>query len=126
VEVCTVSFTNLEQAPPQGARSDNSLQLAWISVGFIPVFLLASVVVVGLLYQWFGYKPENADAPLWLDLVIAAIAMVIFIAPCVTSVLYGRRAMRVGKVGGVFPLLVGALAGLSLTVLTVVSTLGPF
>jgi hypothetical protein len=114
---------------PSGHRSSlpaHSLVRAWVSVALVPVFLLASVLLVSLLYEWFGYKPENADAPLWVDVVIAVVAIVVFLLPCVTAVLYGGQANRAGDRWGLIPLGIGVLAGLSLTVLTVVSTLGPF
>jgi hypothetical protein len=104
----------------------NSMVRAWVSVALIPAFLLASVLLVSVLYAWFGYKPENADAPLWVDLVTALVAIVVFLLPCVTAVLYGRQANRAGDRRGLIPLGIGALVGLSLTALTVVSTLGPF
>jgi hypothetical protein len=40
--------------------------------------------------------------------------------------LYGWRANVVGDRTGLIPMAIGAMAGLSITVLTIVSTLGPF
>jgi uncharacterized membrane protein (DUF485 family) len=99
---------------------------AWVSVALIPVFLLTSVVLTSLLFDWLGYKPGDMNAPLWVEFVTAAVAIAVFLVPCVTAVLYGERANQVGDRRGLVPLGIGALAGLSLTVLTVVSTLGPF
>jgi hypothetical protein len=126
VEVRIMTSTKQHEALELGDRSGKAVARAWASVVLIPVFLLVSVVVTLLLYEWFGYKPENADAPLWVELVTAAVAIVIFLVPCVTAVLYGRQASRVGDRRGLIPLAIAGLAGLSLTVLTVVSTLGPF
>ncbi len=108
------------------SRSGQAMTRAWTSVVLIPAFVLVSVVVTSLLYEWFGYKPESGDAPLWVDLVTAVVALAISLVPCVAAVLYGQRALRIGDHRGWIPLGIGALAGLSLTTLTVVSTLGPF
>jgi hypothetical protein len=120
--------TTKQLRPTVQPRSESArlLARAWVSVVLIPAFLLASVLVVSWMYEWFGYKPENADAPLWIDLVIAVVAIVVFLVPCVAAVLYGWQASRVGNRTGLIPLGIGALVGLGLTVLTVVSTLGPF
>ncbi len=121
-----MSFTAQDRSLQHSPRADNSALLAWISVVLIPAFLFVSVVLTLLLYEWFGYKPENADAPLWVDLVTALVAIVVFLVPCVTAAFYGMRANLAGQRQGLIPAGIGALAGLSLTVLTVVSTLGPF
>lgn len=121
-----MSSTKQDDPLRTSSRSSNSLARAWTSVALIPVFLLVSVVLTLLLYELFGYQPENADAPLWVDLVTAVAAIAVFLVPCVAAALYGRRANGAGDRRGLIPLAVGALAGLSLTVLTVVSTLGPF
>ena len=109
-----------------GSRSGDPVARAWISVALIPVFLLVSVVLTLFLYELFGYQPENADAPLWVDVVTSVAALAVLLVPCVTAVRYGRQASRDGDRRGLLPLGIGALAGLSLTALTVVSTLGPF
>lgn len=121
-----MSFTPQDRPIQDRPRSDNSVGWAWISVVLIPAFLFVSVVVTLLLYAWFGYKPENADAPWWVELVTSLAAIVVFLGPCVTAAFYGMRANRAGHRQGLIPAGIGALAGLALTVLTVVSTLGPF
>lgn len=121
-----MASTQREQPTQVSPRSGGPVARAWISVALIPVFLLVSVVVTLVLYALFGYKPENVDAPLWVDLVTALVAIAIFLVPCVAAVFYGRRAHLAGDRGGLIPLGVAALVGLSLTALTVVSALGPF
>lgn len=115
-----------EASTHDSSPTGSSITRAWVSVVLIPVFLVASVLVTVLLYGLFGYKPENADAPLWVDVVIGAAALVVFLGPCVAAVLYGMRASRRGDRRGLIPLVLGALAGLGLTALTVASTFGPF
>ena len=59
----------------------------------------------------FGYKPENADAPLGVELVTTIAAIAVFLVPCVTAVLYGSQAHRVGDRKGLLPMGIGAIAG---------------
>lgn len=108
------------------SRAGDSIVRAWLGVALIPVFLLGSVIISLILYDLLGYKPENADAPLWVDLVVGVVAVAVFLIPCAAAILYGRQANRHGDRRGLIPLAIGALAGLSITVLTVVSTFGPF
>lgn len=121
-------MSSVKQSQPvqDGARSGDTLTRAWVSVALMPVFLLGSVILTLFLYELFGYKPENADAPLWVDSVIGLLAIAMCLVPCAAAVWYGRRSNVVGDRRGLIPMAVGAIAGLSVTVLTVVSTLGPF
>ncbi len=121
-----MSSEKQSQSVQDRSQSGDSLARAWVSVALIPVFLFASVILTLLLYDWFGYKPENADAPLWVDLVTGVVAIAVFLVPCVAAALYGRQANRDGRRRGLIPLGIGVLAGLAVTILTVVSTLGPF
>lgn len=109
-----------------GSRSGEPMVRAWTSVAVLPVFLLAAVLLTLFLYEAFGYKPENDDAPWWVDGVTSVAAIAVFLVPCVTAVRYGRQASRDGERKGLIPTAIGVLAGLAFTVLTVVSTLGPF
>lgn len=97
---------------------DAALGRAWTAVVLIPVFAFASFALGYGLYDLLGYKPENNDAPIWVDVVVALVLMVVFLAPCVGAVVFGRRAGRPGLV----PTVLGALAGVGLTGLTVVTT----
>jgi MFS family permease len=97
---------------------DAALGRAWTAVVLIPVFAVASFVLGYVLYDLLGYKPENNDAPLWVDVVVALVLLVVLLVPCVGAVVFGRRAGRPGRV----PAVLGALAGLGLTTLTVVTT----
>ena len=75
-----------------------------------------------LLYDLFGYAPENNNAPLWVDLVVAVVAVAVVLVPCIAAMTYGRRAASGGDRRGRLPLSVGAVAGCALTVLTIVTT----
>jgi hypothetical protein len=87
----------------QGARSAISVARAWISVVLIPVFLFVSVVMTLFLYEWSGYKPENDDAPLWVELVTTIAAIAVFLVPCVTACSTAVRRTGLGIVRVFFP-----------------------
>ncbi len=120
-----MSSTRQDESLHGSSRSSSPIARAWISVALIPAFLLVSVVLTLYLYEWFGYEPENADAPPWVEIVTTAVAIIVFLVPCVAAVLYGRQASRGGDRRGLIPVGLGVLAGLSLSVLSVVSSLGP-
>jgi hypothetical protein len=88
---------------------------AWKAVLLIPVAFVAALVVGQVLYTLLGYQPEDDDAPLWADLVASVPTLLVFLAPCAAAVSFGRQEKRL------VPLVIGALAGLGMTVLTVVT-----
>ena len=94
---------------------------AWIAVALIPVFFIFAFAVGQVLYSLMGYLPENAGIPLWVDLVATIPTMAVFLVPCAAAVLYGRRVNSLGDRRGLVPLSIGALAGLGLTILSVVT-----
>ena len=104
--------------PPTGGW----LGRAWIAVALIPLSFLISFALSYVLYDLFGYKPENNNAPLWVDLVAAVVAVAVFLVPCIAAIAFGRRAARCGDRRGLVPLGLGTVAGLALTVLTIVTT----
>ena len=83
-------------------------------------FILAFAVGQGL-YTLMGYLPENAGIPLWVDLVATIPTVAVFLVPCSAAVLYGRRVNSLGDRRGLVPLCIGALAGLGLLILSVVT-----
>ncbi len=105
---------------PRSARG--SLTLAWVSVALIPVFFFLAFAASEGLYSLLGYEPGFGDAPLWVDILCGAVALVLVVAPCVAAVLYGRQAHRAGERWAMLPLIIGAAAGLFFLVLTVVTT----
>lgn len=94
---------------------------AWIAVVLIPVFFFLALVVGQVLYSLMGYLPEDAGIPLWVDLVATIPTIAVFLVPCTAAVLYGRRANSLGARGGLIPLSIGALAGLGLLILSIVT-----
>ena len=95
---------------------------AWVCIASVPVLVFAAFALGYLLYDAFGYKPENDDAPAWVDLLVAAPVLAVALAPSVGAVLFGRRCHRAGDRRGLVPLAIGAAVGLAITGLTVVTT----
>lgn len=112
----------LERPTKTGHHTDGWLGRAWIAVALIPVFFLISFALSYLLYDLFGYKPEDNNAPLLVDLVVAVVGVAVFLVPCIAAMTYGRRAARDGDRRGLLPLSVGAVAACGLTALTLVTT----
>jgi hypothetical protein len=56
-----------------------------------------------------------------VDLAVAVVVLAVCLAPCAGAAVYGRRSHRGGDRRGLVPLGIGALAGVGLTVLTVVT-----
>jgi hypothetical protein len=117
-----MSTNQLERPTQTPNAAPRWLGRAWIAVALIPVFFLVSFALSYVLYDVFGYAPENNDAPLWVDLVVAIIGVAIFLVPCIAAMIYGRRAARGGDRRGLVALGLGAVAGAALIVLTVVTT----
>lgn len=118
--------TSQVQRPPSPAPSDSGpwLGRAWTAVALVPVFFFIGFAVGEGLYALLGYKPEDADAPLWVNLVALAPVVVVVLIPCVAAVFFGRRTTKSGDRRGMVPLVLGAVAGVGLLVLTIVSEVG--
>lgn len=109
------------ERPIQTSPAGVGLSRAWIAVALIPVFFILAFAVGQGLYTVMGYLPENAGIPLWVDLVATIPTVAVFLVPCVAAVLYGRRVNSLGDRRGRVPLCIGALVGLGLLVLSVVT-----
>ena len=90
----------------------NSLTYAWLSVVLIPGFFILAFVVGEGLYALLGYEPGIGESPIWADLVAGIPAIIVFLVPCVSAVVFGQRAVREGRRSGLVPLTLGALVGL--------------
>jgi len=113
------------ERPTQTSAAGVWLGRAWIAVALIPVFFILAFAVGQVLYSLMGYLPENAGIPLWVDLVATSPTMAVFLVPCAAAVLYGKRANSFGDRRGLVPLCTGALAGLgllSLSIVTIISS----
>ncbi len=71
-----------------------------------------------------GYKPDYADAQVWVNLVGLTPVIVGALIPCAAAVFFGRRAHESGDHRGRFPLVIGVIAGVAMVVLTIVSEVG--
>jgi len=91
---------------------------SWVAVALIPVFFFVAFALGYVLYDVFGYKPENDDAPLWVDLICTLAVLAVSLAPCVAAVALGRRATGNGDRRGLVPLGIGVLVGLGFTILS--------
>ena len=100
------------------------LTRAWTAVALVPVFFFVAFAVGEGLYALTDYKPENADAPVWIVIVVDLAILAVALVPCVAAVLFGRRAMSTRDRRGALPLVVGAVAGAAVVILTVVSEVG--
>jgi hypothetical protein len=104
---------------PAGTSSQANLAArAWTGVALIPVFFFVGFAVGEMLYAILGYKPENDDAPLWVELVTSLAVLAVTLVPCIGAVVYGRRANQAGRPSARAPMVIGALAGAALVVLT--------
>ena len=93
----------------------------WIGVALIPVFFLLAFAFGYVVYDLMGYQPENDDAPFWVDLIGTILILAVALVPCVGAVYSGRRAHDVGDRRGLVPLGLGALAGLGLTAISIIT-----
>ncbi len=112
--------------PPAGTPRDAGRWLvrAWAAVFLVPVFFFIGFALGEGMYALMGYEPANADAPLWVDLVVLLPVVVVVLIPCVAAVFFGRRTTEGGDRRGMIPLVIGGVAGVGLLVLTIVSEVG--
>lgn len=120
-----MSDRQLHRAPEPTVRDSNLwLRRAWVGVALVPVFFFVAFAVGEGVYALMGYKPENADAPVWAVVVASALVVVVVLIPCVAAVYFGRRATKAGDRRGMYPAVIGAVAGFGWVVLTIVSEVG--
>jgi hypothetical protein len=98
--------------------------LAWGALALVPVFFLVGFAVGEGLYAVLGYQPENADAPLWVDLAVLVPTLAVVLIPCAAAVVFGSLARRSGDRRGAVPAVMGLLLGAGWLVLSVVSEVG--
>ena len=118
-------MTTAKHIPPVGAHSGSgrstNLTRSWIAVALIPVAFVLALTVGEGLYALLGYKPEDATEPLWVALVAGVPAVVLFLVPCAAAVWYGNKARAESHGAALLPMVVGALLGLWMLVMTTVS-----
>lgn len=118
--------TSRVQRPPERTPrgSGRWLGRAWVAVVLVPVFFFIGFAIGEGMYALLGYKPENANAPVWVDVVALVPVIVVVLIPCAAAVFFGRRATKGGDRRGMVPLVIGVIAGVGVLVLTIVSEVG--
>ncbi len=82
----------LDQAPGPTSRGAGPwLARAWVAVALIPVFFVIGFAVGEGVYALMGYRPENADAPVWAVVLASMVILVVVETPCVAAAYSGRR-----------------------------------
>lgn len=120
-----MSNRQLDRVPEPTARSSNPwLRRAWAGVALVPLFFFVAFAVGEGIYALMGYKPEDADAPVWAVVGASALVLLVVLIPCMAAVYFGRRAIKDGDRRGVFPAVIGAVAAVGWVVLTIVSEVG--
>jgi hypothetical protein len=114
----------VERLPTQTPRAGPWLARAWTAIALLPLFFFVAFAVAEGLYALMGYKPENADAPVWVILVVLIPVIAILLIPCAAAVFFGRQANKGGDRRGLLPLVIGVVAGVGWLVLTIVSEVG--
>jgi hypothetical protein len=83
-------------------------------------FVLAFVVGEGLITLQTG----DLRDPTFVEVLLAGVpALLVFVVPGVLAVVFGRRAVRLGRPDGSAPALVGAIVGLGFVALNLASGL---
>ena len=118
-------MTTTNRTPATGTqpvrRGSTDLGWAWVAVASTPVtFFLAFALGEGV-YALLGYQPEDANEPWWVALVAGVPAIALFLVPCVAAVWFGNRARVQGRRAALLPMAVGAVLGLWMVVMNVVS-----
>ena len=110
--------------PPERSRGPGALTRAWIAVVLIPVFFVIAIGVGEGIISLLGYTAGTGNNPVWVTLVSDLAALAVVLLPCVAAVIFGRLAYRGSDRRGLFPVILGSVAGLGWLILTIVSEVG--
>jgi len=101
--------------------ADVAYRRAWWSLALYPFsFVAAFVIGEGML----SILVDNAsDAAIWQVFVAATPALLVFMIPGILAASQGRKAIKLGRMDGKAPALVGAVIGLSFVTINLVSGL---
>lgn len=90
-------------------RATVAYRRAWLSLLLYPVSFVGAFLVGEGLAALLGYPVgEDGTTPFWVVLAAAGPALLVFAVPGILAVLFGRRAMRLGKRTALAPAVVGA------------------
>ena len=110
--------------PPERSRAPGALARAWVAVILIPVFFFIAIGVGEGVISLLGYTAGAGDNPIWVSLVSDLAAIAVVLLPCLAAVIFGRRAYKAGDRHGLFPAVLGTVAGLGWLILAIVSEVG--
>ncbi len=110
--------------PPERPRAPGALGWAWAAVVLIPVFFFIAIGVGEGVISLLGYTAGEVNNPIWATLVTDLAALAVVLLPCLAAVILGRRAYKAGNRHGLFPVVLGTVAGLGWLTLTIVSEVG--
>jgi hypothetical protein len=88
------------------------------------VFFFIAIGVGEGVISLLGYTAGAGNNPIWVSLVSDLAAIAVVLLPCVAAVIFGRRANKAGDRRGLFPVVLGTVAGLGWLILTIVSEVG--
>ncbi len=109
--------------PPDQPRAPGALVRAWIAIVLIPVFFFIAIAAGEGVISLLGY-PVGGSSPMWVSLVSSLAALAVVLLPSLAAVFFGRRAWKAGDHRGLFPAILGTVAGLGWLTLTIVSEVG--
>lgn len=110
--------------PPEQSRAPGSLARAWVAIVLIPVFFFIAIGVGEGVISLLGYTAGAGNNPIWVSLVSDLAAIAVVLLPCLAAVIFGRRAYKAGDRRGLFPAVLGTVAGLGWLILTIASEVG--
>ena len=110
--------------PPERSRAPGALARAWVAIVLIPVFFFIAIGVGEGVISLLGYTAGAGNNPIWVTLVSDLAAIAVVLLPCLAAVIFGRRAYKAGDRRGLFPAVLGTVAGLGWLILTIVSEVG--
>ena len=94
--------------------------MAWVSVASLPIaFVMAMLTGEGLLAMMGYGSGDGTMVPIGVVLIAGVPALLLLVAPAVTAVLCGRRAVRAGRTAGRVPATIGGAIGLLALILNV-------
>jgi hypothetical protein len=109
--------------PPDRPPAPSMVVRAWVAIVLIPVFFFIALGVGEGLISLLGY-PVGGTNPAWVTLISDLAATIVVLLPCLAAVFFGRRAYQAGDRRGLFPAILGIVAGLGSLILTIVSEVG--
>jgi hypothetical protein len=110
--------------PPDRPHAPGALARAWVAVVLIPVFFIIALGVGEGVISLLGYTAGTGNNPIWVTLVSDLAALAVVLLPCLAAVIFGKRVYKAGDRRGLFPAILGIVAGLGWLTLTIVTEVG--